>query len=135
LSKDEVEKMRQDAEAHAEEDKKKRELVDARNRAEQLAFETEKQLAEHGEKVPADVRSEIESAVGRVKETAKGDDLDAITKAGESLMQSAQKLGEVIYKQAAESAGGTPPPDAEGAAEPQPDEDVIDAEYEVKENK
>ncbi|MHC5181028.1 MAG: Hsp70 family protein, partial [Planctomycetota bacterium] len=78
LSDDEVEKMAQDAEAHAEEDKKRREVVDLKNQADQLVYSTEKTLKEHGEKVSAEVRGNIESAVNNLKEVAKGDDGDAI---------------------------------------------------------
>ncbi len=140
LSKEEVEKMRQDAESHAEEDKKKRELVEARNRADQLIHETEKTLAEHGEKVPADERSKVESALSQLKEVSKGDDADAMQKAMEQVMQSSQAIGKIMYEEAAKQAGDSAPGGDgvvdEAAAGPseseKTDDDVIDAEYEVK---
>ena len=144
LNKDEIEKMKQDAEQHAAEDKKRREVIDLKNRGEQLAYETEKTLREHGEKVSADIRGNIESALNNLKDALKSDDGDRIRKASENLVQSSHKLGEEVYKSAAGAgqAAGTPPPDgrtAESAAEggdgAKKDEDVIDAEYEVKDQK
>jgi molecular chaperone DnaK len=134
LSKAEVEKMKKDAEAHAAEDIKKKELIESRNRAEQLAYEIEKQLKEHGDKIPADERGKVESAISRLREVAKGDDADAIKKATETLMEASQTIGKIMYEQvakqqaAAGGAAGAAPADA-GAKK---DDDVIDAEYEVK---
>ena len=93
LSESEVEEMRKDAESHAEEDKKKRELIDARNQADQIAYQTEKTLKEHGEKVPAEERSKVESAISNLKEVAKTDDAGAIKKAIENVMTASQALG------------------------------------------
>jgi molecular chaperone DnaK len=141
LSKEEIEKMKRDAEAHAAEDKKRRETIEAKNRGESLVYETEKVLREHGEKVSADVRGNIESALNNLKDALKSDDGDRIKKASENLMSASQKLGEEVYK--AGAAGGAAP----GGAQPGPeastdrgtagkkDDDVIDAEYEVKDNK
>ncbi len=144
LSDAEIEKMKNEAKEHAADDIKKKELVEARNQAEQLAFETEKQLKEHGDKVSAEIRGKVESAVTALRETAKGDDADAIKKSSENLMQEAQEIGKIIYEemakqQAAEQAAGGAA-DASGAeAAPDSDtaknEDVIDAEFEVKESK
>jgi len=145
LSDEEVEKMAKDAEAHAEEDKKRREVVDLKNQADQLVYSTEKTLKEHGEKVSAEVRGNIESAANNLKEAAKGDDGEAIKKAMERLNESAQELGKILYEEAAKqqaAAGGAQPgqpgPEA-GQAEPQEGEvrrkggdDVIDAEFESK---
>lgn len=142
LSKEEVEKMKQDAEAHADEDQKKRALVESRNRADQLIHETEKTLTEHGEKVPADERSKVESALSQLKEVAKGDDADAMQKAMEQVLQASQAIGKIMYEEAAKEAGTAPgadgapvdgagaEADADGAGAT--DDDVIDAEYEVK---
>ncbi len=138
LSKDEIERMKRDAEAHAEDDRKKRELIDARNRAEQQAFEMEKQLKEHGDKIPAGDRSAVESAISHVREVAKGDDSAAIQKAVENLSAAAQNMGKVIYEEMAkqQAAAGARPgrgePSGEEGAAAKADEDVIDAEYEVK---
>jgi molecular chaperone DnaK len=110
LSKEEVEKMKADAEKHAEEDKKKKELAEARNHAQGVAFEIEKQLKDYGDKVDEKVRSEIEENVKKLKELAGKDDATAedLNKASEETLTSAQKLGEAM--QAAQSAG------AQGAA-------------------
>jgi len=145
LSSDEIEKMKHEAEEHAADDIKKKELVDVRNQAEQLAYETEKQLKEYGEKIPADERSKIESGINQVREVAKGDDADAIKKATESLMQGAQVIGKIMYeevaKQSAEAgaaageAGGAAEGDGGADGEQTNDDNVIDAEFEVKDSK
>ncbi|HNO78567.1 MAG TPA: molecular chaperone DnaK [Phycisphaerae bacterium] len=144
LSDAEIEKMKRDAQEHAAEDVKKKELVEARNRAEQLAFETEKQLKEHGDKVSAETRGKVESAVSALREAAKGDDADAIKKSSDNLMQEAQEIGKIIYEemakqQAAQQAAGGTAESAGADAAPESDtaknEDVIDAEFEVKESK
>jgi len=143
LSKEEIERMKRDAKEHAAEDLKKKELIDARNHAEHLAFQIEGQLKEHGDKVPAAVRSNVESAVSSLREKAKGDDADAIKKATENLMQQAQEIGKILYEEtarqqrakgkAAEPGGG------QAAASESPDaskdEDVIDADFTVKDSK
>ena len=137
LSKEEVERMRRDAEAHAAEDRKKRELVEARNRADQLIWQTENTLKEHGDKVPADERGKIESAMNQLKDVMKRDDADAIKKSIEQLMSASQTIGRILYEQAAKQAAGATAGTAAGAGAAaggkKKDEDVIDAEYEVKE--
>ncbi|MDR1008985.1 MAG: molecular chaperone DnaK [Rickettsiales bacterium] len=128
LSDDEIERMKKDAEANADADKKKRELVEARNTAESLAHQTEKQLADNKDKVDEATASAIEAAVKDVKDTlAKSDAaLDEIKTKTEALTQVAMKLGEAIYKAA--QASGT-----QGAGAEQPaEEKVVDAEYEEK---
>jgi molecular chaperone DnaK len=142
LSEDEIDRMRKDAEAHDEEDKKKREVVDLKNQADQLIYSTEKTLKEHGDKVSAETRGKIENAVNNLKEAVKGEDADAITKAIENLSTAGQELGKVLYEEAAkkqaasapagepESTTGGPPPEGE-VKRKQPD-DVIDAEFEAK---
>jgi len=142
LSDQEVEKMAKDAESHAAEDKKKREVVDLKNQADQLIYSTEKTLKEHGEKVSADVRGNIENAVNNLKEAVKGEDADAIRKAIENLVTTSQELGKVLYEEAAkkQAASAQPQPDQAGQAPPPPEEevkrkkpdDVIDAEFEAK---
>ena len=143
LSKDEVERMRHEAEEHASEDKARRELIELKNQADTLTYQTEKTLQEHGEKVPAEDRGKIESALGALKEAAKGDDREAIRKAMQNLSTEAQVIGKVMYEEAARKAGSAPgAAGAEGAAaagggEPSEsasskDEDVIDAEFEEK---
>ncbi len=144
LSDEEIEKMTKEAESHAEEDKKKREVVDLKNQADQLIYSTEKTLKEHGEKVSTGVRGNIESAVNNLKESIKGEDADAIKKAIDNLRTASQELGKVLYeeaakKQAASAAGDqaqqqASPPPAEGEVKRKGGDDVIDAEFEAKEN-
>ncbi|HVT89976.1 MAG TPA: molecular chaperone DnaK, partial [Tepidisphaeraceae bacterium] len=148
LNKEEIEKMKREAESHAAEDKKRREVIDLKNQAENVAYQTERQLKEHGDKVSADVRGNIESALNNLREAAKSDEADRIKKSLEALQQASFKLGEEIYKSAGAQAGAPggpgPGPEAQsdrgttGGATPgddgkKKDEDVIDAEYEVKE--
>ncbi|MCG8405694.1 MAG: molecular chaperone DnaK [Phycisphaerales bacterium] len=140
LSEDEVERMRKEAESHAEEDKQRRDLIDTKNQADQIAYQTEKTLKEHGDKVPADERSKVEAAITNLKEVSAADDAGAIKKAIENVATASQALGKIIYEEAAKSqadAGGAspggPPPGADSGGEKKKDEDVIDAEFEVKE--
>ena len=151
LSKEEIERMKKEAEAHAEEDKTRRELVDLKNQAEALLLASEKELQEHGGRVGPQERGDIESAISRVKEAVKGEDKTALQRAVEDLNKARMKMGEAIYKATAEAqaaggagAGGTTATDQRGAGQPgaaggQPGaggkkgpDDVIDAEYEVK---
>ncbi len=142
LSDDEVKKMTKDAEAHAADDKKKREVVDLKNQADQLIYSTEKTLKEHGDKVSGEIRGKIESATNNLKNAIKGDNADAIKKAIENLGTASQELGKVLYeeaakKQAASAASGTaeqkPPPPPEGEVKRKDgNDDVIDAEFEAK---
>ncbi|MHC4116983.1 MAG: molecular chaperone DnaK [Planctomycetota bacterium] len=141
LSEEEISKMTHEAESHAEEDKKKREVVDLKNQADQLIYSTEKTLKEHGDKVSAETRGNIETAANNLKEAIKGEDADAIKKAIENLGTAGQELGKVLYeeaakKQAASAEAGqaeqTPPPPGEGEAKRKPEGDVIDAEFEAK---
>ncbi len=147
LSEDEIKKMQQDAESHAEEDKKKRQLIDLKNQADQLVYSTEKTLKEHGEKVSADTRGKIENALNNLKEAQKGEDADAIQKAIDNLGTASQELGKVLYEEAAkkqQAAGpeAQPGPGGEAGAEgsdaakesgrKKTDSDVIDAEFEAK---
>jgi molecular chaperone DnaK len=145
LSEDEIGKMTEEAKSHAEDDKKRREVVDLKNQADQLIYSTDKTLKEHGDKVSADTRGNIENAVNNLKEVAKGEDGSAIKKAIENLGNAAQELGKVLYEEAAKkqaAAGDTQEPAAEGPADQGPPsegevrrkdaEDVIDAEFEAK---
>jgi molecular chaperone DnaK len=138
LSKEEIEKMKLDAEAHAAEDKKRRETIELKNQAENLVFQTEKLLKDSGEKVSANLRSEAESALNALRDAIKSDDADRMKKTMENLHVILHNLGAA----AGSAAGPTPPPSdratggpsgsgSEGGAKK--DEDVIDAEYEVKE--
>ncbi len=144
LSEEEISKMTNEAESHAEEDKKKREVVDLKNQADQLIYSTEKTLKEHGEKVSAETRGNIESAVNNLKEVIKGEDADAIKKAIENLGNAGQELGKVLYEEAAKKQAASaptdgpgeqaPPPPGEDEAKKKPAGDVIDAEFEAKDS-
>ncbi|MGO9568161.1 MAG: molecular chaperone DnaK [Desulfomonilaceae bacterium] len=144
LSEEEIKKMVQDAEAHAEEDRKKRELIEARNQADSLVYMTEKSVKEHGDKVDSSVKSAIEAALSKTKSAMEGSDADAIKAAMEELQTASHKLAEAMYQQAAAGAEGGGPGAAGGAGaghagsstgtSAKPDEDVVDADFEeVKE--
>jgi len=145
LSKEEVGKMTKEAESHAEEDRKRREVIDLKNQADQLIYSTEKTLKEHGGKVSADTRGNIESALNNLKEVVKGENGDAIKRATENLATASQELGKVLYEEAAkkQAAAGpaeqpsqtqqAPPPEGEVRRKKGGD-DVIDAEFEAKDN-
>ncbi|HUA29157.1 MAG TPA: Hsp70 family protein, partial [Streptosporangiaceae bacterium] len=128
LGKDEIERMMADAEKYAEEDRLRREEAEVRNRAETLAYTTEKFLAENADKVPDDIKSEVESAIADLKKALEGTDTDAIRTASEHAAQVSQKMGTAIYaqSQAANAASGQ----ADGAEAPTEgsDDDVVDAE-------
>ncbi len=104
LSKEEVERMKQDAELHAEEDKRKKELIEARNMADTLSYTTEKAMKDAGDKLTADEKKPVEEAITALNSVKNGDDLEAIKKATETLSQAAQKIGEKLYKAASEAA-------------------------------
>jgi len=138
LSEEEIEKMKKDAEANAESDKKQKEAIETKNRADALVYATEKSLKEHGDKVDEDTRKQIEESLAELKTAIEGGDTEAIKKAEEDLGQKSQKLGEEVYKQmqaeaeagdTAGAAGGASDDGASGAqnAEAQ-DADVVDAE-------
>ena len=134
LSKDEVEKMVKDAEAHAGEDAKRREAVDAKNRAEALVYETEKFLKDNGEKIPSDKKMKVENAIQGLKDALKGGDADAIKKASEALTADMQAVSADLYAQAKQAhpgagAGQPPPPPPGGGAKA--DGDVMDADFEM----
>jgi molecular chaperone DnaK len=103
LSKDEIERMKKDAELHAEEDKKKKELIEARNMADTLSYSTEKAMKDAGDKVTAEEKKPVEEAIAELNKVKNGDDLEAIKKATETLSQAAQKIGEKLYKAAQEA--------------------------------
>ena len=138
LSSDEVERMKNDAEANAAEDKKKRELIELRNRADMMSYEAEKQVKEHGEKIEQADRDAIEAAREKVVETAKEDDATAIEGALEALQTALMKIGEVLYKeqQAEEAANQTEGCEGDGTCdsecEDKDDDNVIDADFTVK---
>ncbi len=143
LSEEEINNMVKDAEMHADEDKKKRELVDTKNSAEALVDQTEKTLKEHGDKVDEETRKNIESAVEALKQAKDSTDIDEIKQKTETLSQASHKLAEAMYQQAAQDgqegqAGqdGQGTPGADAGAASQDDDDVVDADFEeVKKDK
>ena len=132
LSDADIDQMVRDAEAFAEEDKKRRESAEAKNNAESLVHSTEKQLVEHGDKIDAALKGEIEAAVAEIKTAIEGGDAEAMKEKATALAQVAMKLGEAIYKE--EQAAGA---SAEAASEEAPaDDNVVDAEFsEVEDDK
>jgi molecular chaperone DnaK len=132
LSKEEIDKMVKEADAHAEEDKKKRELIEARNHADSLVYTTEKSLKEHGDKIDAAEKQKIEDAAAALKNVMEGSDADAIKKASDELMQASHKLAEAVYAKAQPQEGEP----AEAPKEEGKGEKVVEAEFEeVKEDK
>jgi len=135
LSEAEIEKLVKDAEMHAEEDKRRKELIEARNQADSLVYSVEKNIKEFGDKVDAAEKSRIEDAIARVKKALEGDDLDTIKKAQDELMNVSHKLAEAMYAKTAGGAGG---PGAAGGASAagadassgKKDDDVVDADFE-----
>ncbi len=129
LSEDEISSMMKDAESNADADKQRRELVEAKNNAEALVHSTEKQMAEHGDKVDAAIKSEIEAAMADLKTAAEGENAEEIQSKTQALMQASMKLGEAIYA-SAQAAEGEAAAKADAASEESKDEDVIDADFE-----
>jgi molecular chaperone DnaK len=137
LTKEEVENLRKDAEAHAEEDRKAREAAETRNTADNLAYQCEKQLAELGEKLSPEQKKGVEDAVKDVREKLNGTDAEAIKKATEELQSRFQAISAELYKQAASKKPGPQPDDptgssgSTGGSATKPDENVVDADFEV----
>ena len=130
LSDADIQKMVKDAEIHAAEDKKRRELVEAKNQAEGLISSTERAMGEHGDKVDASQKTAIEAAIAALKEAVKGDDTDDIKAKTETLAQASMKLGEAMYK-AQQSEGAAADAAADGAGNaPKPEDNVVDADFE-----
>ena len=135
LSEAEIEKLVKEAEMHAEEDKRRKELIEARNHADSLVYSVEKNIKEFGDKVDAAEKAKIEEAIEKVKKALEGDDLDAIKKAQDDLMNVSHKLAEAMY---AKTAGGPGGPGASGGAgsagadqaSGKKDDDVVDADFE-----
>lgn len=136
LSDEEINKMVKDAEINADADKKKKELVEARNQADTLVYSTEKSLSEHGDKVDAQTKEAIEKALADLKEKSAGEDPAAINAAIEELTKAAHKLAEEIYKSAQAQQQEPQSPDGTEGAQQKPADDVVDAEFEeVKDEK
>ncbi len=129
LSKDQIDQMVRDAESHADEDRARREEADARNRAETLVYQTEKLLADQGDKVPGDQKAAVESAIVDVRNALNDNDAAAINTATEALMAASQQLSQSLYEQAAANDAAAQPGGGDGAgASSSSDDDVVDAE-------
>jgi molecular chaperone DnaK len=137
LSEAEIEKLVRDAEAHAEDDKRRKELIETRNQADSLVYSVEKNVKEFGDKVDAAEKTKIEEAIAKAKKALEGDDIDAIKKAQDDLMNVSHKLAEAMYAKTAGSQGG---PGADAGAQQQAgnqqqasgkkNDDVVDADFE-----
>ena len=139
LSEEEIKRMEEEAKLHAEEDRKKRDLVEARNQADSLIYTTEKSLKELGDKVDSATRDEINQKIEALKKAMEGDDVDAIKRAQEELMQASHKIAEMLYQQtqagagaagAAGAAGGAGGGQASGEGKGGGEDDVVDADFE-----
>ena len=127
-----IERMVKDAEANATADKQRREQVEARNQTEAMVHQVEKDLKEHGDKLPAETKTEVEAAMAGARSALDGQDAAALKSASDRLTQSAMKIGEAVYK--AQSDAAAPGPDAAGPAGQQPGgrpgDNVVDADFE-----
>jgi len=131
LTKDEIERMKKEAEAHAAEDARRREEIELRNQADSLVYSTERTLRDHGEKITAEDKQAIEGTLGEAREALKGDDLERIKRAQEALTKASHKLAEVMYREAQAATHGAPGGSPAGG-EPEGGSakgDVIDAEF------
>jgi molecular chaperone DnaK len=137
LSKEEIERMKKDAELHAEEDKKNKELIEARNMADTLAYTTEKAMREAGDKITDEEKKPVQEKIDELNKVKNGDDLEAIKKATEALSQEAQKIGQKLYAaaqeaQKAQQTSQGEQPQAGGAEQPGTEEKPKEAETEKK---
>ena len=129
LSKEEVERLVKEAEANSADDRRKREEVETRNQSDQMVYQAEKVIKENQDKIPADLKTEVEAKLTAVREASNGSDTGALKKAMDELNESLQKIGQHIY---AAPTGGAPEgqePDGHGAEHPTEEEEVVDAEY------
>jgi len=138
LTKDEVDRMQKEAESHAAEDNKAKESIELRNNADSLAYQSEKQVTELGDKIDEDKKKTLEEAIAKVREALKGSDNDALKTAFDELQTKSQEISAEIYKKAAEAQGqpgaegaGGPPPEGAVPKEAAKDADVVDAEFEM----
>ncbi|MBN1931179.1 MAG: molecular chaperone DnaK [Desulfobacterales bacterium] len=136
LSKEEINNLIKDAELHAEEDKKKKQLVEARNTADALIYSTEKSIKDLGDKVDAATKSKVEDAISQLKKAMEGEDDAEIRRLSEELTQASHKLAEAMYQQASQSGAQQPGAGGAGREGAPPEEDVVDADFEeVKDDK
>jgi len=129
LSEEEIDKLVKDAELHAEDDKLKKELVEARNSADSLIYSTEKSIKELGDKIDDETKSKVEAAIEPLKKAMEGDNTEEIKRLSEELTQASHKLAEAMYQQASE-AGAQPGPEAAQEQSSTPEDDVVDADFE-----
>jgi molecular chaperone DnaK len=129
LSDSDIESMVQDAEKFAEEDKKRRAAAEARNQADSLVHATQKQLEEHGDKIDADLKSQVEAAIAEAKTALEGDDADAINAKAQALTDLAMKMGQAIYSQEQAAATDAAADSAAAGEQTGGDDDVVDAEF------
>ena len=133
LSKEEIDRLIKDADLHAEEDKKKKELVEARNSADALIYSTEKSTKDLGDKIDAATKGKVEAAIEPLKKAMEGDDIAEIKRLSEELTQASHKLAEAMYQQASQADQQQAGADEAGPEQPEPsasDEDVVDADFE-----
>jgi molecular chaperone DnaK len=132
LSENEVERMRKDAEAHSDEDRRRKELIETRNNADSLAYSAEKALKDLGDKVTADLKKQVEDKIAQVRELMGREDTEATRKAVDELNQVLQQVGTAAYQQtgpAAEATGGDAGPTPDSGPAPDGGEDVVDGEF------
>jgi len=142
LTKEEIEAAEKEAELHADEDRKKKELVEARNMADGLIYSTEKSIKDLGDKVDEETKTKVAAVVEPLRKAMEGDDLDEIKRLSEELTQESHKLAEAMYQQASAEGGAQPGAEGAGPGDPgqadggAPDDDVVDADFEeVKDDK
>jgi molecular chaperone DnaK len=131
LSKEEVERMQRDAEAHASEDAKRRDDIEARNTADTMAYTAEKTLRENKEKIPDELNQEVEGKIQAVRSALQGTDTEAVKRASQELNEAMQKVGTTVYQQQQQAPpGGNPPPEGEGGEQPPQDgEGTVEGEF------
>jgi len=130
LSKEEIEKMKNEAEAHADEDLKRKELIEAKNQADSIIYATEKSLKEVGDKVDAETRKNVEDGIEKLKKSMQGDDAAVIKADIETLTQASHKLAEIMYSQASKDSGASDAGAKADDTKKDDDEDVVDADFE-----
>ncbi len=136
LSKEEIDRLVKDAESHAEDDHKKRELVEARNHADTLIYSTERSIKDLGEKVDKDTKVKVEEAIGKLRKAMEGDDKEEIRRLSEELTNASHKLAEAMYQQASQAESQKAGAEGGGAKASKPEDDVVDADFEeVKDDK
>jgi molecular chaperone DnaK len=130
LSKDEVERMKREADMHAAEDTRKREEVEARNMADTLVYTAEKTLREQGDKVPSNLRGEVDSKIAAVKSALQGGDIQQLKRTTQELSDTMQKVGAAVYQQAGAGAGAPPPPPPHGGeGQGKKDDGTVEGEF------